>query len=138
VAIAAAAQERPAAPSDYRQTAAVLAHYPAVTDMHLDSPAFRTAEPSLTSQEAMAAFLADLAGGSQKAKLGSIGRSTRGRDIPSSISRPRAWRPRDPPARPAGDLADRPAARQRAGRRRGDAGARSALAKGDSRPCLPR
>ncbi len=82
VAVTAVAQERPAAPSDYRQTAAVLAHYPAVADMHLDSPAFRTAEPSLTSQEAMVAFLADLARGSQKAKLGSIGRSTQGRDIP--------------------------------------------------------
>jgi Zinc carboxypeptidase len=82
VAVTAVAQQRPAAPSDYRQTAAVLAHYPAVTDMHLDSPAFRTAEPSLTSQEAMAAFLADLARGSPKAKLASIGRSTQGRDIP--------------------------------------------------------
>jgi predicted deacylase len=82
VAVAAGAQQRPAAPSDYRQTAAVLAHYPAVADMHLDSPAFHTAEPSLTSQEAMAAFLADLARGAQKAKLASIGRSTQGRDIP--------------------------------------------------------
>ena len=45
VAASAAAQERPAAPSDYRQSAAVLAHYPAVADMHLDSPAFRTTEP---------------------------------------------------------------------------------------------
>src|SRR3989442_15434921 len=82
LATAAAGQERPAAPSDYRQTAAVLAHYPAVANMQLDSPAFRTAEPSLTGQEAMAAFLADLARGSPKAKLGSIGRSTQGRDIP--------------------------------------------------------
>jgi hypothetical protein len=50
--------------------------------MHLDSPAFRTAQPSLTSQEATAAFLAELASGTQKARLGSIGRSTGGRDIP--------------------------------------------------------
>jgi len=82
VAVTAVAQQRPAAPSDYRQTAAVLAHYPAVADMNLDSPAFRTAEPSLTSQDAMAAFLGDLARGSPKAKLASIGQSTQGRDIP--------------------------------------------------------
>src|SRR5215510_12149736 len=82
VATAVAAQERPAAPSDYRQTAAVLAHYPAVADMHLDSPAFRTAEPALTSQQAMADFLAALARDSKHAKLASIGRSTQGRDIP--------------------------------------------------------
>ncbi len=75
--LAAAAQ-----PSDYRQTAAVLAHYPAVADMHLDSPAFRTAEPSLTSQEVMAGFLAALARESGKARVASIGRSTQGRDIP--------------------------------------------------------
>ena len=47
----------PRAPSDYRQSEAVLAHYPAVPDVRLDSPAFRTSEPSLTSQDAMMAFL---------------------------------------------------------------------------------
>lgn len=78
----AAAQERPAAPSDYRQTAAVLSHYPAVPDMHLDSPAFRSAEPALTGQQAMVDFLAALAGGSRHARVASIGRSTQGRDIP--------------------------------------------------------
>jgi hypothetical protein len=82
VALTAAAQQRPAAPSDYRQTAAVLAHYPAVADMHLDSPAFRSAKPSLTSQESMAAFLVDLAQRSDKVKVASLGRSTQGRDIP--------------------------------------------------------
>ncbi len=82
MATAAVAQERPAAPSDYRQTAAVLAHYPVVADMHLDSPAFRAAEPSLTSQEAMAGFLAALARDSDKARVASIGRSTQDRDIP--------------------------------------------------------
>ena len=40
---------QPRAPSDYRQTPAVLAHYPAVPGVTLDSPAFRTAEPSLTT-----------------------------------------------------------------------------------------
>ena len=82
VAFAAAAQERPAAPSDYRQTAAVLAHYPAVADMQLDSPAFRTAQPTLTGQQALADFLAALARESARAKVASIGQSTQGRDIP--------------------------------------------------------
>src|SRR5205807_2186985 len=82
VAITAAAQERPAAPSDYRQTAAVLAHYPVVADMQLNSPAFRTAQPTLTSQQALADFLAALARESRQAKVASIGQSTQGRDIP--------------------------------------------------------
>jgi hypothetical protein len=84
VATAAAAQPAPAprAPSDYRQTAAVLSHYPDVANMHLDSPAFRTPEPSLTSQEAMADFLAALVRESRHAKLSSIGHSAQGRDIP--------------------------------------------------------
>jgi len=82
VAAAAWAQERPAAPSDYRQTAAVLAHYPAVADMQLDSPAFHTAEPTLTSQQALADFLLALARDSRQAKVASIGRSAQGRDIP--------------------------------------------------------
>jgi len=71
-----------AQPTPYRQTAAVLAHYPPVADMHLDSPAFRTPEPSLTSQDAMADFLTALARNSAKAKVGSLGTSTHGRDIP--------------------------------------------------------
>jgi hypothetical protein len=76
------AQSAPRAPSDYRQTDAVLAHYPSVPDVRLDSPAFATPEPSLTSQEAMLAFLAALTRDSRKARLSSIGRSTQGRDIP--------------------------------------------------------
>jgi len=76
----AAAQQR--APSDYRQSAAVLAHYPAVPGVTLDSPAFRLAEPALTSQEAMADFLVALVRDSRQARLASLGRSPQGRDIP--------------------------------------------------------
>jgi zinc carboxypeptidase len=82
VAASAVAQERPAAPADYRQTRTVLAHYPAVADMHLDSPAFRAADPSLTSQAAMMNFLAGLARASSKARVASVGHSAQGRDIP--------------------------------------------------------
>jgi hypothetical protein len=70
-----------AQPSQYRQSAAVLAHYPPIA-MTLDSPAFRTPEPALTSQEAMLDFLGTLARESRHLRLGSIGRSTQGRDIP--------------------------------------------------------
>ena len=49
------------APSDYRQTDAVLAHYPALKEVHLQSPAFVTATPSLTSQDDLATFLIGLA-----------------------------------------------------------------------------
>jgi hypothetical protein len=66
----------------HRQSAAVLAHYPAIAGMKLDSPAFRTAEPSLTSQDSMQQFLAALALDSGKAKVASLGKSTQGRDIP--------------------------------------------------------
>src|SRR3954470_5810753 len=71
-----------AQPRPYRQTAAVLSHYPDVAGMKLDSPAFHTAEPSLTRQEAMLDFLAALARESGQARLASIGRSTQDRDIP--------------------------------------------------------
>ena len=71
-----------AQPTPHRQTAAVLAHYPDVPGMKLDSPAFRTPEPSLTSQETLRDFLAGLARESGKAKVASLGTSTQGRDIP--------------------------------------------------------
>jgi hypothetical protein len=48
----------------------------------LDSPAFRTQEPSLTSHEAMLEFLASLARDCGRMQLGSVGRSTQDRDIP--------------------------------------------------------
>jgi hypothetical protein len=79
---AAQPEQRPRAPSDYRQSAAVLAHYPAVPGVGLDSPAFRTAEPALTSQEDLIGFVSGLSRQSPVAKLGSIGRSPQGRDIP--------------------------------------------------------
>lgn len=50
--------------------------------MRMDSPAFRTSEPSLTSHEAMLEFLASLARKSDRMQLASVGRSTQGRDIP--------------------------------------------------------
>ena len=71
-----------AQPSTYRQTSAVLAHYADVAGMKLDSPAFRTPEPSLTRQDAMLEFLDELTGESRHARLGSVGRSTERRDIP--------------------------------------------------------
>jgi hypothetical protein len=71
-----------AQPSAYRQTSAVLAHYADVSGMKLDSPAFRTPEPSRTSHDSMLDFLAQLAQGSSHARLGSLGRSTGGRDMP--------------------------------------------------------
>lgn len=70
------------APSDYRQSEAVLQHYPPVPGVTLDSPAFRTPEPALTSQQAMADFLAGLVRDAPTAQLGSVGRSQQDRDIP--------------------------------------------------------
>jgi Zinc carboxypeptidase len=73
---------KPQAPADYRQTAAVLAHYPPVPGVALDSPAFRHAEPSLTSHQALMDFLAALVRDNRQARLGSLGHSPQGRDIP--------------------------------------------------------
>jgi hypothetical protein len=73
---------RPRAPSDYRQTDAVLTHYPALGHVKLASPAFDRPEPSLTSQDEMATFLATLARESRHVRVTSLGRSTQGRDIP--------------------------------------------------------
>src|SRR5713101_8119970 len=72
----------PRAPSDYRQTDAVLTHYPALGHVRLVSPAFDKPEPSLTSQDEMATFLATLARESRHVRVKSLGRSTLGRDIP--------------------------------------------------------
>jgi hypothetical protein len=74
--------EEARAPSDYKQAASVLAHYPPVSGVKLDSPAFRTPEPTLTSQQALHDFLAALVKDSPHVRIGSIGRSQQGRDIP--------------------------------------------------------
>ena len=78
----AVAQVASRAPSDYRQTEAVLAHYPSVPGVPLDSPAFRTPAPALTDQDAMIAFLRSLAGQTDRLRLGSLGQSPQGREIP--------------------------------------------------------
>ena len=78
-------QERPRAPSDYRETEAVLTHYPMVPGVHLDSPAFRASEPTLTSQEAMAAFLKTLAQRSRRVHLAGSTRARRPRQTPASM-----------------------------------------------------
>jgi hypothetical protein len=70
------------APSDYKETTAVLAHYPSVPGVKLDSPGFRGGEPKLTSQEAMEAFLKTLAAERHEVHLASLGQSQKGRDIP--------------------------------------------------------
>ncbi|HEY4890999.1 MAG TPA: M14 family zinc carboxypeptidase, partial [Reyranella sp.] len=70
------------APSDYRQTDAVLAHYPALKEVPLQSPAFAAATPSLTSQDDLAAFVTGLAGKSRHLRLASLGHSQQGRDLP--------------------------------------------------------
>lgn len=80
--IAAQPVEKPRAPSGYRESAAVLAHYSVVPGVRLDSPAFRTPEPTLTSQETMLAFLKTLARDSHQLRMGSMGQSQQGRDIP--------------------------------------------------------
>ena len=77
---ASAAAQR--APSDYQQTDAVLAHYPALPDIALQSPAFAAPTPSLSNQDALMAFVAKLAGSSRHARLTSLGLSQQGRDLP--------------------------------------------------------
>src|SRR5437660_5545965 len=67
---------RPRAPSDYRQTDAVLTHYPALGHVKLASPAFARPEPSLTSQDEMATFLATLSSDSRHVRLERLGQST--------------------------------------------------------------
>jgi hypothetical protein len=78
--VAPAAAQR--APSDYRQTDAVLVHYPPLKEVPLQSPAFVAETPSLTSQDDLAAFVAGLAAKSRHVRLASLGRSQQGRDLP--------------------------------------------------------
>ena len=71
------------APSDYRQTDAVLAHYPALPEVSMQSPAFGAATASLTSQDDLMAFLSKLAAGSRHVRLASLGHSQQGRELPA-------------------------------------------------------
>ncbi|MBS0224466.1 MAG: M14 family metallocarboxypeptidase [Proteobacteria bacterium] len=80
--VAAQPVEKPGAPPDYRESAAVLAHYSAVPDVRLDSPAFLAPEPTLTSQKTMLAFLKTLVRDSRRIHMGSMGQSQQGREIP--------------------------------------------------------
>ena len=48
----------------------------------LDSPAFATATPSLTSHDVLVGFLTTLAGASRRLRLSSLGQSQQGRDLP--------------------------------------------------------
>jgi|FEC22Drversion2_1045045.scaffolds.fasta_scaffold01156_4 Zinc carboxypeptidase len=70
------------APSDYRESDAVLAHYPALPEVALQSPAFAAATASLTSQDDLIAFVSKLAAGSRHVRLASLGRSQQGRELP--------------------------------------------------------
>ncbi|MBV8393556.1 MAG: hypothetical protein JOY81_10285, partial [Alphaproteobacteria bacterium] len=80
--VLAQSDDAPRAPSDYRQSAGVLAHFPSVPDVRLDSPGFAGAEPTLTSQAAMLDFVRALARDSRQVRLGRIGQSQRGLEIP--------------------------------------------------------
>jgi hypothetical protein len=70
------------APSDYRETDAVLAHYPALPEVSLQSPAFGSATASLTSQDDLMAFVSKLASGSRHVRLARLGQSQQGRELP--------------------------------------------------------
>jgi hypothetical protein len=77
---AAAAQELDRE-AEYRQNAAVLAHYPDVP-LVLDAPALKPGHTGFTAQAETEAFLAALKARVPALVLGSLGRSAQGRDIP--------------------------------------------------------
>lgn len=65
----------------YRESEAVAAHYPDPA-VPIDSPAFVTPEPRLTSQETMMAFIAGLAAQASSLRVVELGKSQEGRAIP--------------------------------------------------------
>src|SRR5438445_291352 len=105
----------------YRQTPAILAHYPDVP-LKLEAPSLAAARQSFTSQQELDDFLAVLARRSPRVVAGSLGKSQQGRDIPYLVATAEGFfrACRDQGARPADCLACRAPARQRAGRRRRD------------------
>ncbi|MBV8412890.1 MAG: M14 family metallocarboxypeptidase [Alphaproteobacteria bacterium] len=70
------------APSDYRESDAVLVHYPSVSGVSLASPAFADGASSLTSQDRLMAFVSQLSAASPHVRLASMGRSQQGRELP--------------------------------------------------------
>jgi len=69
----------------YRQTPAVLAHYPDVP-IKLDAPALVAGHTDFTSQQELEDFIAALPRSSKRIVTGSLGASQQGRDIPYLIA----------------------------------------------------
>ena len=67
--------------AEYRQNTAVLARYPDMP-IALDTPALKPGRADFTSQAEMEAYLASLKARVPGVVLGSLGRSTQGRNIP--------------------------------------------------------
>jgi hypothetical protein len=69
----------------YRQSPAVLAHYPDVP-IALDAPGLAAGHESFTSQQELEEFVATLAGSSRRIAAGTLGKSQQGRDIPYLVA----------------------------------------------------
>src|SRR5437016_1229679 len=69
----------------YRQSAAVLAHYPDVP-IHLDSPGLAEGRDGFTSQQELEDFVATLPRSSRRIVAGTLGTSQQGRSIPYMIA----------------------------------------------------
>src|SRR4051794_1730286 len=69
----------------YRQSAAVLAHYPDVP-IQLDAPGLAPGREDFTSQQELETFVAALAQSSRRIVAGTLGRSQQGRNIPYLVA----------------------------------------------------
>jgi hypothetical protein len=69
----------------YRQTPAVLAHYPDVA-IALDTPGLAAGHTDFTSQQELEDFVAKVAASSRRIAAGSLGKSQQGREIPYLIA----------------------------------------------------
>src|SRR4051812_28067608 len=69
----------------YRQSPAVLAHYPDVP-IALDAPALAAGREDFTSQQELEDFVAALTRSSRRIAAGTLGKSQQGRDIPYLIA----------------------------------------------------